>query len=62
MDDDVESPCNRICVIEQDSGLCRGCYRTLAEISAWERYSRTEKLALIETIAQRKTAPATAAN
>ena len=54
MDDDVDSPCNRICVVDQESGWCRGCYRTLAEISYWAQYSRAEKLALLETIAQRK--------
>lgn len=62
MDDGIESPCNKICVIEQDSGLCRGCYRTLNEISRWARYSRTEQLALLATIARRKTAPTAAAN
>ena len=56
MDDDIESPCNKVCVVELDNGLCRGCYRTLNEISCWAQYSRTEKLALLAAIAQRKTA------
>ncbi|AXS40105.1 DUF1289 domain-containing protein [Breoghania sp. L-A4] len=29
------SPCIKICVIDQASGLCRGCARTLDEIAAW---------------------------
>ena len=62
MDDDIESPCNRICVIEQDSRLCRGCYRTLTEISGWAQYSRAEKRTLLATIAQRKTESNAAAN
>ena len=54
MDDDIESPCNKICVVEQASGLCRGCNRTLTEISYWARYTRAEKLAVLAAIAQRK--------
>jgi len=58
MDDDIESPCTNVCMIDQHSNLCRGCYRTLAEISRWMSYSRAEKLALLETLAQRKSAAA----
>jgi predicted Fe-S protein YdhL (DUF1289 family) len=58
MDDDIESPCTNVCIIDQRSGRCRGCYRTLAEISRWMSYSRAEKLALLETIAQRRIAAA----
>lgn len=54
--DDIESPCTNVCVIEQDSGLCRGCHRTLAEISSWMSYTRAEKLAVLEQIARRKAA------
>ena len=56
MNDDVESPCTNVCIIDQRSGLCRGCYRTLAEISRWMSYTHAEKLALLETVAQRKIA------
>ncbi|MBI4192792.1 MAG: DUF1289 domain-containing protein [Betaproteobacteria bacterium] len=52
------SPCNRICVIDDKSGWCRGCHRTLAEISHWEKYSRAEKFAVLKKIALRKAAAA----
>ena len=29
------SPCVKVCVIDQRSGLCVGCKRTLGEIAAW---------------------------
>lgn len=29
------SPCNKVCTIDEASGWCRGCGRTLAEIAAW---------------------------
>lgn len=51
--DEIISPCTRVCIIDQKSGLCRGCRRTLTEISYWASYTRTEKLAVLETIAQR---------
>ncbi len=59
-DDDVESPCTKVCEIEQGSGLCRGCARTLTEISYWVSYTRAEKLAVLEQVARRKAAIAAA--
>ena len=53
-DDDVPSPCLRICVVDQTRDVCRGCYRTLDEISKWASYTREEKLALLSVLAQRK--------
>ena len=50
----LDSPCIKICVVDAGRGLCRGCYRTLAEISCWMNYSRAEKLAVLEKVAQRK--------
>lgn len=31
----IESPCNKVCVVDAASGLCVGCGRTLAEIGSW---------------------------
>jgi len=33
----IASPCVKVCVIDGESGLCMGCLRTLAEITAWTR-------------------------
>ena len=35
MNEDVASPCIKICVIDECSGLCVGCLRTLDEIATW---------------------------
>lgn len=32
---DIESPCNKVCVVDPASRLCIGCGRTLAEIGGW---------------------------
>lgn len=31
----VASPCSRVCRIDEGSGLCIGCGRTLDEIARW---------------------------
>ena len=53
-DDDVPSPCTRVCVVDETRAVCQGCYRTLDEISKWSGYTRAEKLALLKVLAQRR--------
>ena len=48
-----ESPCNRICAIDPPSGLCRGCGRTLAEISSWIAYDARERTRIMAELPQR---------
>ena len=31
----IETPCNKVCVLDAASGLCIGCGRTSAEIGSW---------------------------
>lgn len=31
----VATPCIQVCVVDGESGLCLGCFRTLAEIAGW---------------------------
>ena len=53
-DDDVPSPCVKICVVDETREVCRGCYRTLDEISNWTTYTRAEKIALLDDLARRR--------
>jgi predicted Fe-S protein YdhL (DUF1289 family) len=53
-EEDVPSPCVRICVVDEARDICRGCYRTLDEISRWASYTRPQKLALLAELAQRR--------
>lgn len=39
----VPSPCTGVCRIENASGHCLGCKRTMAEIVAWPSLSDQEK-------------------
>jgi predicted Fe-S protein YdhL (DUF1289 family) len=33
--DPVPSPCNNVCRIDAQTGLCEGCLRTIEEVAAW---------------------------
>lgn len=33
----IRSPCVLVCVMDDESGLCLGCFRTLDEIAEWGR-------------------------
>lgn len=39
----IESPCEKICIVDPAGGLCRGCGRSLAEIERWTTYSDGER-------------------
>ncbi|MFD2175126.1 DUF1289 domain-containing protein [Rhodobacter lacus] len=51
--DEPDTPCVKVCVMHPTEGLCVGCYRTLAEIGAWSRLSRPERLALMAELPAR---------
>ncbi len=50
----VPSPCVSLCQIDADSGLCRGCLRTLDEIVAWGSADDAAKLAVWADIRRRE--------
>ena len=50
----IESPCLSICVMEEDAEYCRGCFRTLDEISEWSWYSDAERKRIMAELPARK--------
>lgn len=44
--DRVPSPCISVCAMDPVSGLCTGCYRTLAEIAEWSVLDDDERRAV----------------
>jgi predicted Fe-S protein YdhL (DUF1289 family) len=40
------SPCINVCALD-DRDVCRGCYRTLAEIAGWGAMSAREQWAVV---------------
>ena len=57
---DVASPCVSLCVIDAPTGLCAGCYRTLAEIAAWIDLSAAQRRSVVDHAAARRALHATA--
>lgn len=49
----VASPCNRICRIDDASGLCIGCGRTLDEIARWTSMGEAERRQVCERLPAR---------
>jgi predicted Fe-S protein YdhL (DUF1289 family) len=45
-----ESPCIRVCSIDPDTELCRGCLRSLGEIAAWSRLGSAERRAIMAAL------------
>ena len=50
----IYTPCVGICLIDPITGFCRGCDRTIDEISNWSRYSDEEAKAILSEIEKRK--------
>jgi predicted Fe-S protein YdhL (DUF1289 family) len=50
----VESPCVGVCVIEEASGLCEGCLRTLGEIAQWGSSSVAQRRETLSEIERRR--------
>ena len=49
----MSSPCIGICRIDDFSGLCEGCGRTMEEISGWPSATEAEKQATLASVATR---------
>jgi uncharacterized protein len=58
----VPSPCISVCRVDQNSGWCDGCMRTLDEISAWSRLDNDGKRGVWQIIEQRATVSLAALN
>ncbi|PPD31349.1 MAG: Fe-S oxidoreductase [Hyphomicrobium sp.] len=60
----MDTPCIKLCLIDQASGLCEGCGRTIPEITAWASLSDIERRAVMAELplrlASRVTRPAMA--
>ncbi|MGY4830906.1 DUF1289 domain-containing protein [Sphaerotilaceae bacterium SBD11-9] len=50
----VPSPCVSICRMNDQSGLCEGCWRTLDEIATWSTMGDEAKRAVWQLIEQRQ--------
>lgn len=51
----IKSPCKNICIINKNSNICKGCYRTLDEISNWIKFDQLTKKEILDKVEVRKT-------
>ena len=49
----VPSPCISVCRMDERSGLCLGCYRSIDEIIDWGRQTQAHQHAVWQLIVQR---------
>jgi len=50
----ITTPCIKVCMVDGESGLCLGCYRTLKEIAQWSRLDEAERIMITEALPDRK--------
>jgi hypothetical protein len=50
----VVTPCVKVCIVDGESGLCLGCYRTLGEVARWSSFSEADRNAIMAALPSRK--------
>ncbi len=48
------SPCISVCVLDEPTGFCKGCWRTVDEIAQWPRLMRSQRLEILARLAERR--------
>jgi len=51
---EIKSPCIGVCAMDDLSGLCQGCYRTIAEIKTWWDMNQGEQKDLLTALEERQ--------
>jgi uncharacterized protein len=53
---EIQSPCIGVCSMDDSTGFCLGCYRTMDEIQQWWDLDNTQKQAVVDTASARESA------
>ena len=53
-DKEIQSPCIGVCSMDDSTGLCQGCYRTMDEIQGWWDLDNTQKQAVVDLASERE--------
>jgi predicted Fe-S protein YdhL (DUF1289 family) len=51
--EEIDSPCQKICVIHPEADLCIGCLRTRVEIASWSRLSPEARQTIMASLPER---------
>lgn len=54
--EEIQSPCIGVCSMDDASGFCYGCYRTIEEIKGWWDMSLADQKKLLAVLEQRQNA------
>ena len=49
----VATPCVKVCIVDGATGLCLGCWRTLAEIGGWSGLPDEERARIMAELPRR---------
>jgi len=49
----IETPCTKICTMDAQTRLCRGCGRSIDEIAAWATMSAAERRRVMDELPAR---------
>jgi uncharacterized protein len=50
----VASPCINVCRMDEVSGLCAGCFRSLEEIAAWSSIADPQRVEILARVEKRR--------
>ena len=51
---DIISPCIGVCRIDEPTGYCEGCFRSVEEIQEWTSLNNTQRHQLIQLLPLRE--------
>ncbi|MDP3677844.1 MAG: DUF1289 domain-containing protein [Methylotenera sp.] len=51
---EIQSPCIGVCSMDDTTGYCHGCYRTIDEIKAWWDMSQDDQQNLLTALDERQ--------
>jgi predicted Fe-S protein YdhL (DUF1289 family) len=50
----IATPCVKLCIVDGQSGLCMGCYRTLSEVAGWSSLDDDARATIMAGLASRR--------
>jgi uncharacterized protein len=50
----IASPCINVCKMDEHTGLCSGCLRTVDEIALWSSTDDSRRLSILAAVAKRR--------
>ncbi len=50
----IATPCIKVCVVDGESGLCLGCFRSLQEVAAWQKLTEADRSSIMAELPSRR--------